>query len=289
MKRCSRVSVLTATLAGISVGQPFPAWTIGTYSVNKYSDNGGGGDLSKQVLMALNFFEKGEATLRLAYPNTGGGQPFHTELWDYKDFEVTRDAVIGRNQPAPYLRETAHFVYFGGHGYRAHPSGHPTSSLYLGGNEKKYGEVTPDSLPMGTGNNRWFMAHSCVLFPITPTSSGSATAQSVWAPSFQGLKAMLAFESFVPEYSDGAELFDNFWAYYIEYKWGLWESFYQAQFDEGYDHLGAGLHPSCLSAAGQDYCDEKFEQTNLDPAGSPGEVDAYHTQSMGVPSYPRLP
>jgi hypothetical protein len=241
---------------------------IGTYAINNYAGNGSSSskNMYQEINLADYFFTRSQSIL------PGYGPCPVIPLRDFPtrtDAAVTKAHIIDGGSGAG-KREVADFVYYGGHGIAAIPS--VTSGLFLG-DGAGFGNVYPSSFsgtssgPMGGlssyKHNRWFMTQACALFPRPPHTS---TPAAMWSPIFRGLKAMLGFESYVYDNSDGYALFGDFWN---NWTWGgqsLFWAFYNAENNHGYSYIGgSGLHPGCLSgrnSPAKDYCNESFAGTD---------------------------
>lgn len=251
---------------------------IATFSIDDYSGNGGGmSNLGFMIAAGQNFYWSASANVpgyssALAGAMPGTKNP--TFAQDARNWQVSKSTITFTGSGSGN-REYSDFLYYGGHGLNG--------SLYLGAGGY-FGEVAPGSLNLGVGYNRWFLANSCSLF------NGGAPA-STWQPAFKGLKAMLAYKSFVFDNNLSWDLYNNFWSSWTYGEKSLLNAFFDANVNYGYKHLypSKGLEPGCLSAQVPsdriDYCREAFKFVNHDYAAATANTGYYYSKVIGAPQY----
>jgi hypothetical protein len=276
----SRKILATSFFFALALGKvdAFPVtMDIGTFAIDDYSGNGGGMlNLGYMVGSAQNFFWAANANVP-GYSATvpaGTGSAAPTFALDVRNTQVTKSAIT--NPSSGYgSRGYNDFIFYAGHGVNG--------SLYLGASAG-YGNVLPAEMNLGSGYNRWFLANSCSLF------NGGAPA-TIWQPAFKGLKAMLAYKSFVFDNNLSWELYNNFWSSWTYGEKSLLTAFFDANVNYGYKHLypSKGLEPGCLSAQVPsdriDYCREAFKFVNHDYAAATANTGYYYSKVIGSPQY----
>jgi Family of unknown function (DUF6345) len=252
---------------------------VGTFTIENYSANGGGGtNLTYMNAAGANFFQATQTVLS-GYSQYAG-MKIPTLVLNPHDTQVTR-AAITSTYAGSGGREFCNFIYYGGHGQNG--------ALFLGGppnSSGTYGTIPPSSLLFGWGGyNRWFLANSCSAFNTAPSAPAVA-----WKGAFRGLKAMLGFKSHVFDIDLSSQLYTDFWYNWTSREESLSRSFFDAESDYGYRNLFPtyGLEPGCLSAQvtngiTTDYCKELFKNTNL----TVGNYTSgnYYSQILGSPQY----
>lgn len=261
-----------------------PYMDIGTFSISNYLGNGlAGSNLPNANSLADAFYNEGRTAIQNAcgFSDSRGAT--------FRDGAVKTDSMRDLNNVFGH-REYNDVIFYVGHGVRAlYPVAHAAPSnlpgFQFGANVAPYSTVYPDlSWNMGgSGYNRYFMAHSCTLFPH---GAGLSTAAEYWTNMFRGLKVMMAYESYVPDNSNGTSLYNRFWTHWAADGWPLWMSFMMAETEFGYQYQGTfqGNHPGCLSAATTNWCNEKF--TNADGAKAANGTGSYVSKAIMNPSYP---
>jgi len=245
---------------------------IGAFAIDSYSLNGGGAlDLSFMIAGGQNFYWAAKTNVP---PFAGGNTSTPTIALDARDTQVNKAAITSTSSNYG-SREYCDFVYYGGHG--------SYGGMFLG-NYAGYGFVNPADLNLGAGYTRWFLANSCSLF------NGGAPA-TVWQPAFKGLKAMLAFKSYVFDNNLSWDLYNDFWLNWTSRGKSLLTSFFDAEANYGYKHLypTKGLEPGCLSAqysnGAFDYCREFFNLVSHDYNKAIANTGYYYSRVIGAPQY----
>jgi hypothetical protein len=276
-KKLLAISLMLIPCIKIANGFPVSA-DIGTYAIDFYDGNGGGMlNLSYMIASGQNFYWAASTNIPgyssvAAAVGTGTGGP--TIAVDARNPQVT-NAAITTTSSGYGQREYCDFLFYGGHGLNGAP--------YLGGGAG-YGAVSPGSMNLGVGYNRWFVTNSCSLF------NGGVPA-TIWQPAFKGLKAMLGFKSYVFDNNLTWELYNNFWSSWTYGEKSLLTAFFDANVNYGYKHLypSKGLEPGCLSAQVPsnriDYCREAFKYVNHDYAAATANTGYYYSKVIGTPQY----
>lgn len=268
-------AALFAVFPSLSSAFP-PSMDIGTFTIDNYGSTGGGmPNLTYQIASGQNFFAGANANIPGYSSSLAGGVSGPNFALDHRDAQVSK-ADITNTSSSWGNREYSDFSFYGGHGLNG--------ALFLGAGGG-YGVVNPGDLNLGLGYNRWFMAHSCVMF-----NTGSAPATH-WLPAFKGLKAMLGFKSVIWDNNLSWNLFNEFWLNWTWRERSLLNSFFDAEANYGYSHLvpSAGLEPGCLSAqapAGRiDYCREAFKWVDKNYNQATANTGYYYNRIIGSPQY----
>lgn len=252
-----------------------PSMDIGAFTIDNYSGNGGGmPNMSFQIAAGQNFFWGANANVPGYSAAMNGGTYGPNLALDKRDNLVTKAAITSTSSGWGN-REYSDFVFYGGHGLNG--------QLYLGAGGA-YGGVQPSNLNFGAGYNRWFLAHSCLLFNV-----GNPAAH--WQPAFKGIKALLGFKSIMWDNYESWNLFNEFWLNWTYREKSLLNAFFDAEANFGYAHLypATGLEPGCLSAqvpSGRiDYCRESFRWVEKNYAPAIANSGYYYNRIIGSPQY----
>jgi Family of unknown function (DUF6345) len=278
MIRISFVMTTLALLPKLTLGFPI-SMDIGTFAIDNYAGNGGGGvNLSFQIAAGQNFFAGANTyvpsfSASTAAPGLGTSGP--SFALDKRDTYVTKSAITSTSSSYG-SREYCDFVFYGGHGL--------VGGLFLGSGGS-YGTVAANEFNLGMGYTRWFLANGCSLFN---TVAAPATA---YQTTFKGLKAMLSFKSVVYDNNLSWELYQEFWLNWTYRDKSLLNAFFDAQTNYGYKHLypSKGLEPGCLSAqvaVGRiDYCREPLRYVTHDYVAATANSGYYYSRIIGTPQY----
>ncbi|MEO6095623.1 MAG: DUF6345 domain-containing protein [Fibrobacteria bacterium] len=252
---------------------------IGTFAIDDYFSNGGGmNNLGYMIASGQNFYWSAANNVpgySSAAASAGTGTAAPTLALDARNTDVTKAAITSTSS-AYKNREYCDFVFYGGHGLNG--------SIYLGAGAPPFGQVDPNQFNLGAGYNRWFLTNSCSLF-------NSGAPATTWQPAFKGLKAMLAYKSFVFDNSLSWELYNNFWSAWTYGEKSLLTAFFDANVNYGYKHLypSKGLQPGCLSAQlpsnRVDHCRELFKFVTHDYAAATANTGFYYSKVIGAPQY----
>ncbi len=273
------LAVAFLSILAVKEANCFPvSMDIGAFAIDNYDGNGDGMlNLNYMIASGQNFYWAASTNVP-GYCNAlgagGSGTNSPTLALDARNTQVTNAAITftgsGYGQ-----REYCDFLFYGGHGLNG--------SLYLGGGGG-YGSVSPASMNLGAGYNRWFMTNSCSLF-------NGGTPATIWQPAFKGLKAMLGFKSFVFDNNLSWDFYNNFWNEWTYGEKSLLTAFFDANVNYGYKHLypSKGLEPGCLSAQVPgtriDYCREVFKFVNHDYTPATANTGYYYSKVIGTPQY----
>lgn len=246
---------------------------IGTFTIDNYSGNGGGGaDMSFQIAGGQNFYWA--ASLNVPGYSSGAGVNNPSIALDFRNPQVTKAALTSTSSSFGN-REYNDFVYYGGHGL--------SGGFFLGFNSD-YGNVPASAMNLGVGYNRWMLANGCSLFK-------NGTPATVWQPAFKGLKALLSFKSVIFDNNLSWDLYNEFWTNWTYREKSLLNSFFDAQVSYGYKHLypTKGLEPGCLSAQVAadriDHCRESFKFVAHDYNKGTANTGYYYSKVIGTPQY----
>ena len=266
------VSFLAGTISAFS-----PSLDIGTFAIDDYVSTGGGlFNMSYMIAGGQNLYWAANSNVSgysnsVASPGAGTNTP--SLALDLRNAQVTKTAITTTSSGYG-SREYCDLVYYGGHGQNG--------AMLLGLNAA-YGLVSPASMNLGVGYNRWLVTNSCSLF------NGGDPA-TIWAPAFKGLKAMLGFKSFVFDNNLSWDLYNDFWTNWTYREKSLLNSWFDAQANYGYKHLypSKGLEPGCLSAQtpnAVDYCREAFKFVAHDYNKAIANTGYYYSKKIGTPQY----
>ncbi len=256
-----------------------PSLDIGTFTIDNYSGNGGGAtNLTYQIAGGQNFYA---AAMNYIPPysaavgaSAGGSTNNPTLNIDYRNTQVTKAALINTSSGFGN-REYCDFAYYGGHGL--------VGGMYLGASPG-YGAVAAGDLNLGVGYTRWMIGNGCSLFY-------SGTPSALWAPAFKGIKVLLGFRSLMFDNNLSLNLYNDFFNGWTYGEKTLYNAFFDAQADWGYQHLypTKGLEPGCLSAqvtqGRYDYCRDSFRWVAHDYTPAIQNSGYFYSRVIGTPQY----
>lgn len=273
---------LITAFSMIKIAFSYPiSMDIGTYAIDDYSSNGGGGNLNNMVSAAQNFFVTAHSIIPIYTQNTA--TPTHPMI--LRNTAVTNAAVTASTPTSIGQREYNDFIFYAGHGLSNIPATNYLPALFLGFNPA-YHLVYPSSLNLGVGYNRFFMTHACALFNCPQG------AQTCWSPAFKGLKAMLGYRSLIWDIQLNWDQFNEFWTNWTIREKSLLSSHFDAVssvFSQVRGDPITGYEPGCLSAPVPeftlDHCRLSFKYVAHDYAKANNGTGYYYSRIIGTPKY----
>jgi hypothetical protein len=235
-----------------------PTWMwIGTYAIDNYTGNGGGGSDLTQSINGANYFWNAANAYSTVTPY---------RYVTLTDAQVTHAAASNNT-----TREMCDFVYFEGHGNYY--------SVFLGNTTPTYGYIYPSDMHHGGSYNRWAYYYTCSTLYYRSDWPG------YWSDAFNGLQVMLGFASWTWPISSKNDLHNEFWERWVENHDGMWYAHYEACADIMYAQEGLSVAPAAIASVDGNgvICDGKdFDSMGSEAGGVPQHWISWEA---GVPRY----